>query len=303
MVCSKCNRKNLPFAIICKYCGSFMEPMSKNEEKIESNNDPIQDIIKIIKDVRKEKTSKVTVFIVSFLLFVFTGILKEPLSGIIILIIVLLIHEFGHILAMKIFKYYDTKLIFIPFFGAAASGKPIKYNSKDDSIITISGPLLGILFGLILFLVSGNNVFIQKIAYTSFLLNVFNLLPIYPLDGGRFIYDVLIRRNIILEMIYLVIATILLLIISYYLNIYALSFISLIIIFQIINRLKNNRVINILKKNKFEISNDSIESADVANIIPIIKTILEINKNENTTANTLSDFLVLVFLISRSSLF
>src|SRR5438045_2319376 len=60
-----------------------------------------------------------------FVLFVWTQLdgLKS-LSGIALLIAVLLFHEGGHALGMRLFGYRDVRMFFIPFFGAAVQGRP-----------------------------------------------------------------------------------------------------------------------------------------------------------------------------------
>lgn len=110
-------------------------------------------------------------------------------QSVVIFVAVLLFHEGGHLLAMKLFGYRDTSVLFIPFLGALATAR------KDDATLTqkfwisLAGPLPGLILGIglaIAFpLTSGYPGWIQEASWTLIFLNLFNLLPVYPLDGGQ----------------------------------------------------------------------------------------------------------------------
>lgn len=101
-------------------------------------------------------------------------------------VVLLFIHEMGHYLTAKHLKLDVSVPIFIPFMGAFVSMK----ESKDvitEAKTSIGGPILGsigALFCFLLYFVLHQNVWLA-IAYTGFVLNLFNLIPIHPLDGGR----------------------------------------------------------------------------------------------------------------------
>jgi cytochrome c-type biogenesis protein CcmH/NrfG/Zn-dependent protease len=108
---------------------------------------------------------------------------------------VLLFHEGGHLLAMKLFGYRDTSVFFIPFLGALATAR------KDDATLTqkfwisLAGPLPGLVLGIGLAIFAPENSgypgWVRETSWTLIFLNLFNLLPVYPLDGGQ-IADLLI---------------------------------------------------------------------------------------------------------------
>lgn len=98
---------------------------------------------------------------------------------------------------MKSLKYNDVKMFFIPFIGAAVSGKSKNNTAVKSCIVSLMGPLPGILLGVllyILFLIT-NNYYVLKTAQTMLLLNAFNFIPIMPLDGGRYIDALFINRR------------------------------------------------------------------------------------------------------------
>ena len=67
------------------------------------------------------------------------------------LLIVLVIHEMGHFIAMKVFKYQNVRMLFIPLMGAFVQGKKSNYSQKQSLIVLIAGPFPGIIIGNLLF--------------------------------------------------------------------------------------------------------------------------------------------------------
>ena len=101
----------------------------------------------------------------------------------------LFIHEMGHVAALRMMGIKATAPMFIPFVGAYIGMKQMPENAFAEAVMAYGGPLLGTL-GAIgcagIGLLTGNP-FWYALATTGFLLNLFNLLPISPLDGGRII--------------------------------------------------------------------------------------------------------------------
>jgi Zn-dependent protease len=102
-------------------------------------------------------------------------------------VVLLFIHEMGHYLSAKFIKLDVTLPLFIPFVGAIISMKEMPKNAEMEAKLAIGGPLLGSLGALICFLLYFllKQNFYMALAYTGFMLNLFNLIPLHPLDGGR----------------------------------------------------------------------------------------------------------------------
>ena len=99
------------------------------------------------------------------------------------------IHEMGHVLALRLQGVKSSAPMFIPFVGAFIAMKELPDNAFGEAIGAAGGPLLGTLGAIGCAgagLVTGNP-FWFALASTGFLLNLFNLLPMSPLDGGRII--------------------------------------------------------------------------------------------------------------------
>lgn len=102
------------------------------------------------------------------------------------LIAVLVFHEYGHLRAMKKFGIPTKGMYLIPFVGGLAVGDAPK-TQWQDVYISMMGPVFGLVMTLVFYIVYlvTDSHFAGLVASTSALINLFNLIPVYPLDGGR----------------------------------------------------------------------------------------------------------------------
>jgi len=102
-------------------------------------------------------------------------------------VLLILVHECGHLLAAKRIGLKVGAPVFIPFMGAFIALKEAPRNAWIEAQVGIGGPLLGTLGAAVcdgVYLATGNPLF-RVLAYTGFFLNLFNLAPVGFLDGGR----------------------------------------------------------------------------------------------------------------------
>ncbi len=102
-------------------------------------------------------------------------------------IALLFIHELGHALVMRHQGIKTTPILFIPFMGAVIGMKEMPKNVYAEAKMALGGPILGSLgaFGcIVLWQATGLPIFVA-LATVGFWLNLFNLIPVSPLDGGR----------------------------------------------------------------------------------------------------------------------
>jgi Zn-dependent protease len=105
----------------------------------------------------------------------------------VIIMCALLSHEYMHVVAMKRFGMKVKGMYFIPLLGAAAVSEEAFPSRKAESIIAIAGPASGLVLALLAVLTYTvyDNPLIAAVASWIAFINLFNLLPISPLDGGR----------------------------------------------------------------------------------------------------------------------
>jgi Zn-dependent protease len=102
-------------------------------------------------------------------------------------VLMILVHELGHVVALRARGIEAGLPVFLPFLGAFVSMKESPRTAYDEAVSGIAGPVFGVLaaFGVLGLAEAYDNRLLYVLAYTGFLLNLFNLLPVIPLDGGR----------------------------------------------------------------------------------------------------------------------
>ncbi len=102
-------------------------------------------------------------------------------------VLLLLVHEMGHVIQLRREGIEASAPMFIPFLGAVVAAKSMGDDAAAEARVGLAGPVLGslaTLAPLAIWLATGNE-FWQALAFTGMLINLFNLLPVLPLDGGR----------------------------------------------------------------------------------------------------------------------
>ena len=102
-------------------------------------------------------------------------------------VLLLLVHELGHVFQLRREGVKASAPMFIPFLGAVIWARSFGGNALAEARVGLAGPILGSLgaaaVAWLAFAVDSD--LLRALAFTGFFLNLFNLLPVLPLDGGR----------------------------------------------------------------------------------------------------------------------
>lgn len=113
---------------------------------------------------------------------------------------VLAFHELGHLVAMKLLGYENMSVFFVPFMGAAVKGRARKPGGWRAGLVSLAGPVPGILVAAVIMAASPAMPLLRVVAVTLVYVNALNLLPFVPLDGGRLMNTILFSRHRYLEL-------------------------------------------------------------------------------------------------------
>lgn len=157
------------------------------------------DILKAIREGRESAQTGIPPAVAlagTVALFLLTGASQRSWQSMLLLVPALFLHECGHLAAMKLFRYKNLRMLFIPFFGALASGKPDEQNAFKIAAIALCGPLAGLLasaLAIVLWFATDQPLLINFARVSAFLTGL-NLLPVVPLDGGILLNEALFAR-------------------------------------------------------------------------------------------------------------
>jgi Zn-dependent protease len=102
-------------------------------------------------------------------------------------VLLLLVHEMGHVIQLKREGIDASAPMFVPFLGAMVALREMPGNAWTEAKVGLAGPVLGSAGALavLIWAEQTDSNLLRGLAYVGFLLNLFNLVPIVPLDGGR----------------------------------------------------------------------------------------------------------------------
>lgn len=175
--------------------------------------------------------------IFSLLMFVLAFMLigLKDVNFIFFIILVVMVHELGHFLMMKLFGYKDVKMLFIPLIGAFIQGKKDIYNQKQSILVVLAGPVPGIVIGLLLLYVSYdyNLEGLRDVSYLFLLINMINLIPLDPLDGGQLMKLLLNKKQELFQMVFAFIFSLLMIGIGWYTDFWSLVVVGFLLGFRV----------------------------------------------------------------------
>lgn len=120
------------------------------------------------------------------------GVLTANFRELLMLFFIILVHEMGHAVSAHFFSWRIKKISLLPFGGVCDVDEHGNRPLKEELIVILSGPLqhlwlVGGAYLLMVFSIISQETF-SLFAYHNAVIFIFNLLPIWPLDGGKLIY-------------------------------------------------------------------------------------------------------------------
>jgi len=102
-------------------------------------------------------------------------------------VVLLFVHEMGHVIQLRREGIPASAPVFIPFLGAVVWAKSLGDDAAAEARVGLAGPVLGSLGAAACWALGAalDSDLLVALAFTGFFLNLFNLLPVTPLDGGR----------------------------------------------------------------------------------------------------------------------
>lgn len=202
-------------------------------------------------EIKEKNTSSIIKTVGSLALFVglfaFLGI---KLNYIFLIVLVLFLHEMGHLIAMKSYGYEDVGMFFIPFLGAVVTGRKEEMSLFQRLIIVMAGPVPGIIIGAVfLFLFHFEYLPLPFLTFGLVFvsLNVLNLLPLDPLDGGKLFELLFFSVSDIAKVIFNVLSSLTIIAIGAYYQAYFIMFFGGLMFFRLQNHIKMIKLRNRLR--------------------------------------------------------
>jgi Zn-dependent protease len=102
-------------------------------------------------------------------------------------VLLIFVHEMGHYFAAKQRGLDVGAPTFIPFIGAWIELKQLPHDAETEAYVGLGGPLIGSLGALVCYVLARayESQTLLAVSYAGFFINLFNLIPLSPFDGGR----------------------------------------------------------------------------------------------------------------------
>jgi Zn-dependent protease len=189
----------------------------------------------VLEKVKVQSNWGLTLFSVLLFALSFLYIFSDELDFVFYLVTVLFLHEMGHYLLMKQFKYEDMRMLFIPLMGAFVQGSKKHYSQKESFLVIAAGPFPGVVFGLtVLFLANHyQQTWLLELSFLFLFLNVINLLPIDPLDGGQLFKLFVRQKRDLFLLVFALLSSLLMITVGYFIESWILFAFGLLMSFKV----------------------------------------------------------------------
>ena len=202
----------------------------------------------VLEKVKVRSNWGMTLFSVLLFALSFLYIFSDELDFVFYLVLVLFLHESGHYLMMKQFKYEDLRMLFIPLMGAFVQGSKKQYSQKESFLVIAAGPFPGVVFGLTLLFLAQHyqQTWLLELSFLFLFLNVINLLPIDPLDGGQLFKLFVRQKRDLFLLIFALLSSLLMISVGYFIDSWILLAFGFLMSFKVRSFQRNYQLRQIL---------------------------------------------------------
>ena len=140
-------------------------------------------------------------FLVTLLVWIAIACSALPDLTTVWLVCTIFLHEAGHFTAMYLLGYSQMSMFFIPFVAGAVMGQKADETVSDRLIMLLCGPAPGLLLGCLIYWLQAWQPMaaFRSVAIWLVAINLLNLLPVWPLDGGRICWILFARSSVLAQ--------------------------------------------------------------------------------------------------------
>ncbi len=214
--------------------------------------------------------------ILSLLLFIaaFLILFVDKVQFLVFLVLVLFIHEMGHYLFMKLFKYNHVKMMFVPLMGAFVQGVKKIYSQRESFFVVLGGPVPGIFLGIVgsIFAINYEMGWLLELSGIFMILNMINLLPLDPLDGGQLFRLLVKYDHDLFLMIFSLVSSVILICAGFFADSWPLMLFGFLMSFRVRSIQKKYLIRKEFKKRKinYKVPYEDLSNRDYSRIKTIV---------------------------------
>tara|TARA_B100001287_G_scaffold246713_1_gene224861 strand:- start:293 stop:1045 length:753 start_codon:yes stop_codon:yes gene_type:complete len=197
---------------------------------------------------------------------------------------------------MKFFNYKEVKMMFVPLMGAFVQGVKSRYSQRESFLVVMGGPIPGIILGVIgsVFAVLYQIPWFFQLCGIFMLLNMINLLPLDPLDGGQLFRLLVKYDHDLFLMIFSLVSSIILIAIGLLVNEWPLILFGFLMSFRVRSIQKKHLIRKEFRINKlnYRLAYDDLSNRDYSLMKAIVLDHNPALKKYNELSQDSNDFLL-----------
>ena len=246
---------------------------------------------KVFREREPRKSVQLGIFTISLLFSIAIGAYFWDIQFAIILMIVIIFHELGHYLAMRVFGFKNVHMLPLPLVGGVTMGFDTEPNAWRQAWMSLMGPLPGILigWGIVIWFVNTDPVglsqgWIYMTVLCLLLINYLNVLPVLPLDGGHVVDSLIPPRWLKVKGLLIILVCTMGAAIAFYFEFYILVVLALLQLLAVPNQFKISQMVKDLYQEQ-SVQNETKRPQQLQLIFEKLETTEGTSQAANKTIN------------------